>query len=159
MKSRTQTFGAAPVKRPRGRPPTRVLPLPGSPEYTVGCKGSSGERYDHNAECRRQKKVRFQGPAEGPGGAPSASGPSPGAAPPTLGQAPIVPPPAAFAPPALGAAPEREGGVRILLTSATLQGLFAATADTPLDDQTVFVEPSLAAGLARTFVWRLRRAL
>ena len=37
---------------------TRVLPLPGSDEHTEGCPGCTGERYYHNAECRRRAAQR-----------------------------------------------------------------------------------------------------
>ena len=45
-----------PAKRPRGRPPTRVLPDPGSEDYTYGCKGCSGESYYHVFWCKWHKK-------------------------------------------------------------------------------------------------------
>ena len=45
----------APVKRGRGRPPTRVWPKPGSPEYTPGCPGCDGRSYRHNAFCMRRR--------------------------------------------------------------------------------------------------------
>ncbi len=32
--------------------------MPGTPEYTDGCPGCFGERYDHNAECKRRAAER-----------------------------------------------------------------------------------------------------
>ena len=46
------------VKRPRGRPITRVLPTPGTVEYTEGCPGCREDGYYHNAQCERRTADR-----------------------------------------------------------------------------------------------------
>ena len=43
-----------PAKKARGRPVTRILPIPGSVEYTDGCPGCEGKTYYHPAACRRR---------------------------------------------------------------------------------------------------------
>ena len=66
----------APVKRGRGRPPTRVWPKPGSPEYTPGCPGCDGRSYRHNVFCtrRRAEMEATSGSSAGPSSAnPSSS--------------------------------------------------------------------------------------
>ena len=57
----------APVAtRPRGRPVTRVLPDPGSPEYTASCSACNGKTYAHSAACQENmrhllaKKIAFE---------------------------------------------------------------------------------------------------
>ena len=42
------------VKRPRGRPVTRILPMPGTTEYTEGCPGCRGDGFHHNVQCKRR---------------------------------------------------------------------------------------------------------
>ena len=46
------------ILRPRGRPITRVLPMPGTAEHTEGCPGCRGDGYCHNAHCRRRVAER-----------------------------------------------------------------------------------------------------
>ena len=46
-----------PSKRPRGRPPTRILPDSGSSDYTPGCAGCRGESYYHTTECWKRRGV------------------------------------------------------------------------------------------------------
>ena len=41
------------VKRPRGRPVTRILPMPGTVEYTEGCPGCKGDGYYHKVPHTR----------------------------------------------------------------------------------------------------------
>ena len=47
------------VKRPRGRPVTRVLPMPGSVEYTEGCLGKATVT-THTANVELPKEQRAQ---------------------------------------------------------------------------------------------------
>ena len=42
------------VKRPRGRPVTRIMPMPRTVEYTEGCPGCKGDGYYHNVKCKRR---------------------------------------------------------------------------------------------------------
>ena len=46
------------VKRPRGRPITRILPMPGTMEYTEGCPGCRGDGHHHKAQCKRRAAER-----------------------------------------------------------------------------------------------------
>ena len=46
------------IKRPRGRPITRVLPMPGTAEYTEGCPGCRRFGYHHNVQCKRRTADR-----------------------------------------------------------------------------------------------------
>ena len=48
------------IKRPRGRPITRVLPMPGTAEYTEGCPGCRRDGCYHNAQCKRRTADRQQ---------------------------------------------------------------------------------------------------
>ena len=69
---------APPVKRPRGRPPTRVLPDPSSAAFTPGCSGCVGgptSRGYHTVACRRNQAALAQAsPPDAPMEAGRASG-------------------------------------------------------------------------------------
>ena len=45
-------------EKKRGRPVTRVLPDPGSVEFTPGCGGCEGRHYQHSVYCRQRQAAR-----------------------------------------------------------------------------------------------------
>eukprot|EP00959_Pyramimonas_sp_CCMP1952_P105363 2202563-Pyramimonas_sp.AAC.1 len=49
-----------PPKKTRGRPVTRVLPLPTSKEFTPGCSGCLGTSYKHSKFCKERNKEFFE---------------------------------------------------------------------------------------------------
>ena len=49
-----------PPKKTRGRPVTRVLPLPTSKEFTPGCSGCLGTSYKHSKFCKERNKDFFE---------------------------------------------------------------------------------------------------
>ena len=76
-----------PPKKARGRPVTRILPVPGSVDYTDGCPGCEGKAYYHTAQCRRRAMERARSAVSSSAAAavalPTALGPPPCLGPPT----------------------------------------------------------------------------
>ena len=76
-----------PPKKARGRPVTRILPVPGSVDYTDGCPGCEGKAYYHTVQCRKRAVERASAAAGASAATavalPAAFVPPPGLGPPT----------------------------------------------------------------------------